>query len=145
MNEANPAAISSIGISFEDIRLALIQNNINAPKGSFDGARQAYSISANDQIYSAAEYRNVIIAYRNGSPVRLGDIGEVIDNVENVRLAGWVNGKPSVILDIQRQPGANIIETADRVKALLPRLRSVVPPSVKISIDRKSTRLNSSH
>ena len=137
----NPAAISTLGISFEEIRLALIQNNINAPKGSFDGQRQAYAISANDQIFSAAEYRNVIIAYKNGSPVRLGDIGEVIDNVENVRLAGWVDGKPSVILDIQRQPGANIIETADRVKALLPRLRSSIPPTVKITIlsDRTET------
>ena len=137
----NPAAISTLGISFEEIRLALIQNNINAPKGSFDGQRQAYAISANDQIFSAAEYRNVIIAYKNGSPVRLGDIGEVIDNVENVRLAGWVDGQPAVILDIQRQPGANIIETADRVKALLPRLRSSIPPTVKITIlsDRTET------
>ncbi|NBV22109.1 MAG: multidrug efflux RND transporter permease subunit [Proteobacteria bacterium] len=137
----NPAAISSLGLSFEDIRMALIQNNINAPKGSFDGKRQAYAISANDQIFSAAEYRNVIIAYKNGSPVRLGDLGEVVDNVENVRLAGWVDGKPAVILDIQRQPGANIIETADRVKALLPRLRSSIPPTVKVSIlsDRTET------
>lgn len=137
----DPAAIATLGISFEDIRTSLIQNNVNAPKGSFDGARQAYAISANDQIFSAAEYRNVIIAYRNGSPVRLGDIGQVIDNVENVRLAGWVDGKPSVILDIQRQPGANIIETADRVKELLPRLRGSIPPSVKISIlsDRTET------
>src|SRR5205823_13850483 len=90
---------------------------------------------------SAAEFSNVIVAYKNGSPVRLGDIGKVIDNVENVRLAGWVNNKPSVILDIQRQPGANIIQTADRVKALLPRLRASIPPSVKVSIlaDRTET------
>src|SRR5690242_18581172 len=137
----NPAAIASLGISFEDIRTALAQNNVNAPKGNFDGPRQAYAIGANDQIFSAAEYANVIIAYKNGTPVRLRDIGDVIDNVENVRLAGWVDHTPAVILDIQRQPGANIIQTADRVKALLPRLRSSLPPSVKVTIltDRTET------
>ena len=137
----NPTALSSLGLGFEDVRSALIQNNINAPKGSFDGSRQAYAIGANDQIFTAAEYANVIIAYRNGAPVRLRDVGEVVDNVENVRLAGWVGKKPAVILDIQRQPGANIIETADRVKALLPRLRASIPPSVKVSIltDRTET------
>ncbi len=129
------------GSSLEDVRTALMQNNVNAPKGSFDGPRQSYAIGANDQIFSAADYANVIVAYRNGAPVRLRDIGEVIDNVENVRLAGWVDDKPAVILDIQRQPGANIIETADRVKALLPRLRASIPPSVKIAIltDRTET------
>src|SRR5712664_391480 len=137
----NPAAIASLGLSLEDVRTALAQNNVNAPKGSFDGQRQSYSISANDQIFSAAEYRNVIIAYKNGSPIRVADLGEAVDNVENVRMAGWVGGKPAVFLDIQRQPGANIIETADRVKALLPQLRSAVPPSVKLSIlgDRTAT------
>jgi multidrug efflux pump len=137
----NPAAIAAQGLSLEDVRAALLQNNINAPKGSFDGPRQSYSIGANDQIFSAAEFSNVIVAYKHGSPVRLGDIGQVIDNVENVRLAGWVNNQPSVILDIQRQPGANIIQTADRVKALLPRLRASIPPSVKVSIltDRTET------
>ena len=143
----NPAAIASLGLSLEDVRTALTQNNINAPKGSFDGTRQSYAIGANDQILSAAEYRPVVVAYKNGSPIRLGDIGEVIDNVENVRLAGWVGDKPSVILDIQRQPGANIIETADRVKALLPRLRASIPPSVKVSIltDRTETIRASVH
>ncbi|MGD1017965.1 MAG: multidrug efflux RND transporter permease subunit [Verrucomicrobiia bacterium] len=137
----DPAAIASFGLGLEDVRTALMANNVNAPKGSFDGPRQSYTINANDQILSAAEYRPVIVAYRNGSPVRLGDIGEVVDNVENVRLAGWVGDQPSVILDIQRQPGANIIETADRVKALLPRLRASIPPSVKVSIltDRTET------
>jgi len=137
----NPAAIANLGLSLEDVRTALTQNNINAPKGSFDGPRQAYAIGANDQILSADEYKPVIIAYKNGSPIRLGDIGNVVDNVENVRLAGWVDDKPSIILDIQRQPGANIIETADRVKALLPRLRSSIPPSVKVNVltDRTQT------
>ncbi len=137
----NPAAIAARGISFEDIRTALTQNNINAPKGNFDGPRQSYAIGANDQIFSAAEYGAVIIAYKNGIPVRLKDIGEVIDNVENVRLAGWVGRHPAVIVDIQRQPGANIIQTADRVKALLPKLRASIPSSVKVSIltDRTET------
>src|SRR6266576_2554403 len=137
----NPPAIASLGISFEDIRTALTQNNVNAPKGNFDGPRQSYAIGANDQIFSASEYANVIIAYKNGLPVRLRDVGEVIDNVENVRLAGWVGHKPAVILDVQRQPGANIIQTADRVKALLPKLRASIPPSVKVAIltDRTET------
>src|SRR5271170_2151256 len=137
----DPAAIASFGLGLEDVRTALMANNVNAPKGSFDGPRQSYTINANDQILSAAEYRPVIVAYRNGSPVRLGDIGEVVDNVENVRLASWVGDQPSVILDIQRQPGANIIETADLVKKLLPRLRASIPPSVNVSIltDRTET------
>ncbi len=137
----NPAAIAAQGLSLEDVRSALLQNNINQPKGSFDGPRQSYAIGANDQIFSAAEYSKVIVAYKNGSPVRLGDIGQVIDDVENVRLAGWVGSQPAVILDIQRQPGANIIQTADRVKALLPRLRASLPPSIKIDIltDRTET------
>src|SRR5438552_4195676 len=137
----NPSALASLGLGLEDVRTALIQNNVNAPKGEFDGARQSYSIGANDQIASAAEYANVIVAYRNGSAIRLKDLGNVIDNVENVRLAGWVGTKPAVIVDIQRQPGANIIETADRVKALLPRLRASIPPSVNVSIltDRTQT------
>ena len=137
----NPALLAAQGLSLEDVRTALMQNNVNAPKGSFDGQRQSYAINANDQIFSAAEFREVILASRNGAPVRLRDVGDVIDNVENVRLAGWVDGQPAVIVDIQRQPGANIIETANRVKALLPKLRSTVPPSVKISIltDRTAT------
>src|SRR5436190_11361754 len=137
----DPAAIASLGLGLEDVRTALTQNNLNQPKGSFDGARQSYAIGANDQILTAESYRNIVIAYRNGAPVRLGDLGQVIDNVENVRLAAWVGQKPAVILDIQRQPGANIIETADRVKALLPKLRATLPPSVKAEIltDRTAT------
>ena len=139
--QVNPAAISALGIGLEDVRTALTLNNINLPKGSFDGARQSYSIGANDQIFSAADYANVIIAYKNGSPVRLKDIGTAIDNVENVHLSAWVGKKPAVLLDIQRQPGANIIQTADRVKELLPKLKTSIPPAVKVSIltDRTAT------
>ncbi len=124
----NPAALAAQGLSLEDVRTAVMQNNVNAPKGSFDGQRQSYAINANDQIFSAADFRDVILTSRSGQPVRLRDVGNVIDNVENIRLAGWVDDRPAVIVDIQRQPGANIIETANRVKALLPRLRSIVPP-----------------
>ena len=185
----NPAAIASLGLSLEDIRTALVQSSVNAPKGSFDGARQSYAINANDQISSASDYRNVIIAYRNGSPIRIADLGEAVDNVENVRMASWVSGensigngapergvhaastsedrsdspilsalagsemkraearapvatdRPAVLIDVQRQPGANIIQTVDRVKALLPKLRAALPSSVKLSIfgDRTET------
>jgi hydrophobe/amphiphile efflux-1 (HAE1) family protein len=137
----NPAQLAALGLGLEDVRTALMQNNINAPKGSFDGPRQSYAIGANDQIQTAKEYRDIVIAYRNGAPVRLGDLGNVVDNVENVRLAAWVGAKPSVILDIQRQPGANIIETADRVKALLPVLQRSLPQAVKMEVltDRTET------
>ncbi|HZM02475.1 MAG TPA: multidrug efflux RND transporter permease subunit [Candidatus Saccharimonadales bacterium] len=137
----NPSALESLGLSFEDVRTALVANNINLPKGDFDGRHQSYAIGANDQILSAAGYRDVIIAYSHGAPVRLRDIGDVIDDVENVRLAGWVNDKPAVIVDIQRQPGANIIETSDRVKALLPRLQASIPPSVHVNILTDRTRM----
>src|SRR6185369_10355819 len=139
--QINPAALAGLGLSFEDIRTALSANNVNAPKGNFDGPRQSYAIGANDQLFSATEYGDVIIAYRSGRPVRLRDVGQVIDDVENVRLAAWVGQGAAVVLDIQRQPGANIIQTADRVKALLPRLRAALPPSVKVSIltDRTET------
>jgi multidrug efflux pump len=137
----DPAAVANQGLSMEDVRNALMANNVNEPKGSFDGPHQSYAIGANDQIFSAADYAKVIVAYRNGSPVRLADVGQVIDNVENTRLGSWVDGRAAVILDIQRQPGANIIQTADRVKALLPRLRASIPPSVTVSIqtDRTTT------
>src|ERR1035441_1086203 len=88
-DETNPTALAAQGLSLEDVRMALMQNNVNAPKGSFDGLRQSYAINANDQIFSAAEFRDVIIASKNGAPVRLRDVGDVIDNVENVRMAGW--------------------------------------------------------
>jgi multidrug efflux pump len=137
----NPSAIASLGLSLEDVRSALIQSSVNVPKGSFEGARQAYAINANDQIFSAADFRKVVIAYRNGAPIRVADLGEAVDNVENVRLASWVGGHPAVLLDIQRQPGANIIQTVDRVKALLPKFRASLPSSVKLTIfgDRTET------
>ena len=142
----NPAAIASLGLSLEDVRTVLGQANVNAPKGSFNGKQQSMTIGSNDQIFSAEAYRPVIVAYRNGAPIRLSDIGNVVDSVENDQLAAWVADgknayKPAVLLDIQRQPGANIIQTVDRIKALLPQLTATIPPSVKVSVltDRTET------
>ncbi len=143
--EVNPAAISALGLSLEDVRTILGQANVNAPKGSFEGPRQAFTIGSNDQIFSAGAYKPIIVAYKNGAPVRLGDIANVIDSVENDQLAAWVGTKdgerPAVLLDIQRQPGANIIQTVDRVKKLLPRLTASLPPSVHVDVlaDRTET------
>ena len=137
----NPAALSSIGLSIEDVRNTLLSSNVNAPKGSFDGKRQSHAIGVNDQIFSAKGFQSLVVAYKNGAPVRISDIGDVIDHVENNRQAAWVGDRPAVIVDIQRQPGANIIETADRVKQLLPQLQATIPPGLRVSIlnDRTET------
>ncbi len=143
--QVNPAAISNLGVSMEDVRTILGQANVNAPKGSFDGAHQSFTIGSNDQIFSADAYKPIIVAYKNGAPIRLADVANVIDGVENDQLGAWVSNKereePAVLLDIQRQPGANIIQTVDRVKQLLPRLTSTLPPSVHVTIlaDRTET------
>ncbi len=139
--QVDPAATAAQGLSLEDVRTALAATNVDAPKGSFDGSRQAYAINSNDQLFSAADYEGVIIAYRNGAPVRLRDVGRAIDGVENTKLAGWYGAAPAVILDIQRQPGANIIQTVDRIKKILPQLLTAIPPSVHVSIltDRTTT------
>jgi multidrug efflux pump len=143
--QVNPAAISALGVSLEDVRTILGQANVNAPKGSFDGPRQSFIIGSNDQIFSADAYKPIIVAYKNGAPIRLGDIANIIDSVENDQLAAWVGTKngeqPAVLLDIQRQPGANIIQTVESVKQLLPRLTSTLPPSVHVDVltDRTET------
>ena len=143
--QVNPAAISALGLSLEDVRTILGQANVNAPKGSFDGPRQSYTIGSNDQIFSADAYKPIIVVYKNGAPIRLGDVANIIDSVENDQLAAWVGTKsgekPAVLLDIQRQPGANIIQTVDAVKQLLPRLTGTLPPSVKVTVlaDRTET------
>jgi hydrophobe/amphiphile efflux-1 (HAE1) family protein len=139
--QINPATTAAQDLSLEDIRTALTQANVDAPKGSFDGAHQAYAINANDQLFSAADYSSIIVAYRDGAPIRLSDVGRVVDSVENTKLAGWYGDKPAVILDIQRQPGANIIQVVDSIKKLLPQLLTAIPPSVHVSIltDRTAT------
>ena len=137
----NPSALAKLDLSLEDVRAAVMSSNLNAPKGSFDGKRQSYAISTNDQIITPEGFRSLIIAYKNGSPVRISDVGEVVDGVENNRQGAWVNGKPAVLVDVQRQPGANIIETANRIKDLLPLIKASHPPSIRISIfsDRTET------
>ena len=139
--QANPTALASYGLSLEDLRTVLGQANVDQAKGVLDGQRQAYTINANDQLFTSEEYRNVIIASKNGAPVRLSDVATVIDGAENARQAAWMNTTPAVIVNIQRQPGANIISVADRIKKLLPRLQSSLPSSVKLTIltDRTQT------
>jgi multidrug efflux pump len=132
--KANPKALAAAGLSLEDLRTAVGAANVNAPKGSFDGALRASAIDANDQLKSADEYFNLIIAYRNGAPIRLRDVADVIDGAENERLAAWANSSPGVILNVQRQPGANVIEVADRIKAALPGLQASLPGSVDVAV-----------
>src|SRR6267143_993262 len=139
--QANPTALASYGLSLEDLRTALTQANVDQAKGTFDGPHQAYTIGANDQLISSDSYRPLVIAYRNGAPVRLSDVATVIDGVENVKQAAWANRDPAVILNIQRQPGANIIAVVDRVKNLLPALQAALPAAVQVDIltDRTTT------
>ncbi|MCA9098983.1 MAG: efflux RND transporter permease subunit, partial [Planctomycetaceae bacterium] len=132
--QVNPTSISSLGLSLEDIRAATAQANVNQAKGNFDGTRQAFTIGANDQLFSSDQYRNVVIAYREGAPITVGDVAQVVESVENLRQAAWMNDKPAVILNIQRQPGANIIEVVDRIKDLLPQLRASLPPAIDVDI-----------
>ncbi len=128
---ANPAALSSYGLSLEMVRTQVMATSVNAPKGSFDGPKQSYQIGANDQLLSAADYGPVVIAYQNGAPVRLSDVAEVVDGVENNKLAAWMNEVPAVVVNVQRQPGANIIQVADSIKAVLPQLLSSLPSSIQ--------------
>src|SRR5213083_2863579 len=139
--QANPTALASYGLNFEDLRTALISANVNQAKGVFDGSHQTYQIGANDQLISSADYAPLIVAYKNGAPVRLSDVARAIDGAENVRQAAWMNGLPAVIMNIQRQPGANIVAVVDRIEALLPQLRASLPPSVQVSVltDRTET------
>ena len=150
--QANPTALAAYSLNIEDIRTAIGNANVNQAKGSFDGPARAYTIDANDQLRSAEEYKAIIVAYRNtgantgtsgtnGAPIRLSDVADVIEDAENVRQAAWVNEQPAIILNIQRQPGANVIEVVDRVKQLLPQLRASLPAAVEVALltDRTTT------
>jgi multidrug efflux pump len=139
--QANPTALAAYGLTLEDLRTAITQANVNRAKGNFDGSRQAYTIGANDQLLSSGEYRPLIVASHNGAPVRLSDVAEVIDSAENVQQAAWMNTVPAVILNVQRQPGANIIKMVEQIKALLPQLKAALPAAVDVSIltDRSTT------
>jgi multidrug efflux pump len=139
--QANPTALSSYGLNLEDVRAAITAANVNLAKGNFDGVRQAFQIGANDQLLSSADYARLIVAYRNGAPVRMSAVADSIDDAENIRQAAWANETAAVILNIQRQPGANIIDVVDRIHALLPALRQTLPASIKLEVltDRTTT------
>ncbi len=139
--QANPTSLASYGMNLEDLRNAIVSANVNQAKGNFDGAHQAYTIGANDQLLSSADYSPLIVAYRNGAPVKLADVAAIVDDIENVHQAAWMNEEPAVIMNIQRQPGANIISVVDRIKILLPQLRTTLPAAVKVTIltDRTTT------
>jgi multidrug efflux pump len=138
---ANPTALAGYGLSLEDLRTALGQANVDQAKGNLDGLRQSFTIGANDQLLTSDAYRDVIVAYRNGGPIRLSDVADVVDGAENTLQAAWMNETPAVIVNIQRQPGTNIIGVVDRVKALLPRLQASLPSSVHVTTltDRTTT------
>ena len=138
---ANPTALAAYGLSLEDLRAAIAQANVNQAKGNFEGPEKAYTIGANDQLLSSEAYRPLVIAYRNGAPIRVSDVADVADDAEDVKQAAWMNSVPAVIMNIQRQPGANIINVVDRIKRLLPQLTTSLPPAVQVAIltDRTTT------
>jgi multidrug efflux pump len=138
---ANLQALAAYGLNIDDLRSTIANANANAPKGSFDGASRAYTINANDQLLGVDQYKSIIIAYKNGAPVYLSDVATVVQSAENVKLSSWANLKPAILLNVQRQPGANVIDVVDGIKALLPQLEAGLPASVTLSIltDRTNT------
>jgi multidrug efflux pump len=145
--QVNPRAVAALGLSIDDVRNAVANQNVNLAKGSFDGPQRASTLDANDQLRSPQEYANLVIAYKNGAPIRLSDVAGVIDDAENIKLAAWANDAPGIVLNIQRQPGANVIQTVDRIKALLPQLRASLPAAVDVVTltDRTTTIRASVH
>jgi multidrug efflux pump len=137
----DPARLASYGLSMEDVRSAVANANVSGAKGSFDGARLAYGLGTNDQLTSPAAYANLVLAWRNGAAVRLSDVGTVVHGVENTRVAAWYKGHPAVLLDVQRQPGANIVHTVDGLRQALPSLQAALPPGVTLQVtaDRTDT------
>lgn len=145
--QVNPTALAAAGLNLDDIRTAIGNANVNSAKGSFDGPLRASTLDANDQLKSPSEYRQLIIAYRNGAAIRLSDVADVVDGAENTHLAAWANGTPAIILNVQRQPGANVIETVDRIKKMLPQLQASMPGAVEVTLlsDRTDTIRASVH
>jgi multidrug efflux pump len=139
--QINPTQLASYGLNLEDVRTALTAASVDTAKGNFDGPAQSFQIGANDQITTSADYKKLVLAYKNGAPVMLTDVAKVVDGVENSELSAWMNNVPAVIVNIQRQPGANIIDVVDKIKALLPKLRATIPPVIKIAVltDRTTT------
>src|SRR5256884_375662 len=132
--QADLARLAAYGISMEDLRNAIAGANVSGPKGSLDGAQQAYTIAANDQIAAAEAYKPIIIAYRNGAPVTIGDVAIIVDGLENDRTGGWYQGTPAVIIDIQRQPGANVIEVVRQIRAEIPKVQRAIPAGVNLTV-----------
>jgi multidrug efflux pump len=145
--QVNPTRLAANALALDDVRAAVAAASVNQAKGSLDGPRQAFTIGANDQLVSSAQYRDLVVAYRNGAPVHLSDVADTVDDAENLRQAAWMGAEPAVIVNIQRQPGANLIQVVDRVKALLPALQATLPGSVKVAIlsDRTTTIRASVH
>jgi multidrug efflux pump len=145
--QADLSRLAAYGIALEDLRTAIVSANVAGAKGSLDGAHQSYTIAANDQITAAETYRSVVVAFRNGAPVKISDVADVVDGLENSKVGAWYRGTPAVVLDVQRQPGANVIETVERVKAELPRLRRAMPAAARLTIvnDRTTTIRASIH
>jgi multidrug efflux pump len=139
--QIDPEALAGAGLTLEDVRAAIVAQNVNQPIGNLDGPRLDYALQTDGQLFNAKAYRPMVLAYVKGAPVRLRDVGDVIDGVENAQLAGWAGNKRAIILNVQRQPGANVIQVADRVKALLPRLRASLPQGLTVAIlaDRTET------
>jgi len=139
--ETDTGALNSLGMSLDDVRTALGTANVNQAKGDLDGKYQSYSIGANDQLQSADDYTDLIIAYKNGAPIRISQIAKSIQGPENLQQAAWTNSTPSIVLNIQRQPGANVIQVVDRIQSLLPQLRAALPATLKVDVltDRTQT------
>jgi multidrug efflux pump len=143
--QANPSALSSYGLNLEDLRTALTQTSVNAAKGNFDGPHQDYQINANDQLVTSDDYRKVVVAYRNGAPIMLSNVAQVVDGIENNKQAAWMNETPAVIVNIQRQPGANTISVVKAIKAILPQLEVNLPASIKVTpLTDLTTAINAS-
>lgn len=145
--QVNPTALSSYGLTMEDVRSTIMNANVNAAKGNFDGPHLAYTINTNDQLLTSAAYKPIIVAYKNNAPIRLEDIANIKEGAENVLQAAWMNKKPAIILNIQRQPGANVIEVADRIKQLLAQAETTLPKNINVSVltDRTLTIRASVH
>ena len=139
--QANYRQLAAYGLNIDDLRTTLANANVNTPKGNFDGPSQAHTINANDQIRKPADYNELVVAYRNGAPVKLSDVARAIEGPENTKLAAWMNADQAIILNIQRQPGANVIEVVDRIQALLPQLRAALPAGIDVEVltDRTTT------
>jgi multidrug efflux pump len=139
--QANIQALAAYGLNIDDLRSTIANANSNAPKGSFDGATRSYTINSNDQLQSADEYRNIVIAYKNGAPVHLSDVATVLESAENTKLSSWMNTTPAILLNVQRQPGANVIAVVDSIKAMLPQIEAGLPAAIDMQVltDRTTT------